>query len=381
MKRPAFQFYPKDWRDEQSLRLCSMAARGLWIDLMCLMHSSERYGHLELAGKPMTADQVARLVGEPAKDVKRWMAELTDNGVCSVTAEGVIFSRRMVRDESLRELRAAGGELGAEHGIKGKAFGGLGGNPKKKAEYNEPGKLYAVQRVSGGPIKVGITKYLSQRVNGIRKKIGAEIIVLGAYDVADMGRSEAAVHAEFNGRIDGEWIDAEWGEVEQVIRGATHPPLLELNTPPLQPPPAFAVASASASAPQNPPPNPPPEKAPGECAARKAAETASLRQAFETWWQGYPKKLGKADAEKAWMKVRPDAAMQAKLTDCLAKQCQWETWKRDGGRFIPHAATWLNGKRWADEADAVAGPGGYDWKAIARAAGYSEQEIAADAPH
>jgi hypothetical protein len=138
VKRPAFQFYPKDWRDEQSLRLCSMAARGLWIDLMCLMHSSERYGHLELAGKPMTAEQLARLVGESAKDVKRWMAELTDNGVCSTTPEGVLFSRRMVRDEDIRNRRAEGGAAGAEHGVKGAAHGRKGGRPTKETGGEKP---------------------------------------------------------------------------------------------------------------------------------------------------------------------------------------------------------------------------------------------------
>lgn len=130
MKRPAFQFYPKDWRDETSLRLCSMAARGLWIDLMCLMHSCENYGYLEAAGEPMTAEQIARLVGEPPKDVRAWLAELTRHNVCSIDQRGVMYSRRMVRDEALREVRAAGGNLGKSHGQKGGSFGAKGGRPK-----------------------------------------------------------------------------------------------------------------------------------------------------------------------------------------------------------------------------------------------------------
>jgi uncharacterized phage protein (TIGR02220 family) len=138
LKRPAFQFYPKDWRDEQSLRLCSMAARGLWIDLMCLMHSSERYGHLEVAGKAMTVEQVARLVGEAPKDVKGWMTELTENAVCSFTSEGVMFSRRMVRDEEIRDKRAAGGEAGSAHGYKGAEHGAKGGRPKKVEGAKKP---------------------------------------------------------------------------------------------------------------------------------------------------------------------------------------------------------------------------------------------------
>ena len=48
-KRPAFQFYPESWRTDAELRSCSLAARGLWIDLMCVMHQCKPYGHLVLA--------------------------------------------------------------------------------------------------------------------------------------------------------------------------------------------------------------------------------------------------------------------------------------------------------------------------------------------
>jgi len=31
-KRPAFQFYPGDWRRDTALQSVSLAARGLWIE-------------------------------------------------------------------------------------------------------------------------------------------------------------------------------------------------------------------------------------------------------------------------------------------------------------------------------------------------------------
>ena len=47
MKRPSFQFYVADWRLDQKLRRCSPAARGVWIDILCLLHDSdEQYGVL-----------------------------------------------------------------------------------------------------------------------------------------------------------------------------------------------------------------------------------------------------------------------------------------------------------------------------------------------
>lgn len=140
-KRPAFQFYPSDWRNEPGLRLCSLAARGLWMEMMCLMHEGAPYGHLTVKGRPMRTDELARLIGESAAQVKRWQAELNDNEVYSVTDDGVIFSRRMVRDEALREVRAAGGQKGVEHGGKGAEHGAKGGRPRKsKPPLDEVGR-------------------------------------------------------------------------------------------------------------------------------------------------------------------------------------------------------------------------------------------------
>ena len=44
MRRPSFQFYPADWRNNANLRRCSPAARGIWIDIMCVLHDSDEYG-------------------------------------------------------------------------------------------------------------------------------------------------------------------------------------------------------------------------------------------------------------------------------------------------------------------------------------------------
>lgn len=131
-KRPAFQFYPGDWRTDPGLRLCSIGARGLWIEMMCLMHEGEPYGHLTVQGRAIEPRSLARLVSEPVAAVKRWLAELGENEVYSLTDAGVLFSRRMVRDEAIREARAAGGNAGAAHGHKGGSHGAKGGRPKKQ---------------------------------------------------------------------------------------------------------------------------------------------------------------------------------------------------------------------------------------------------------
>lgn len=140
MKRPAFQFYPADWRKDMALQSCSVAARGLWMDILCIAHECDPYGHLTVNGKPMTAAQIGRHTGLTQRECEKLLQELADAGVSSVTPEGVIFSRRMVRDEDVRNRRATGGAAGAEHGTKGAEHGAKGGRPRKVRGVSEPPK-------------------------------------------------------------------------------------------------------------------------------------------------------------------------------------------------------------------------------------------------
>lgn len=119
MKRPAFQFYPADWRKDVELRSCSLAARGLWIDLLCIAHECEPYGHLTVNGKPMNAGQIAGQVGLTKPQCSALLAELAENGVARTTPEGTIYSKRMVEDERLRSIRAEAGKLGGNPALLG----------------------------------------------------------------------------------------------------------------------------------------------------------------------------------------------------------------------------------------------------------------------
>lgn len=112
MKRPAFQFYPADWRKDVELRSCSLAARGLWVEIMCIAHECDPYGYLAVNGKPMNANQIAAQAGIGPGQCKKLLAELINNGVARQNEEGFIFSKRMVKDERLRNIRASAGRLG-----------------------------------------------------------------------------------------------------------------------------------------------------------------------------------------------------------------------------------------------------------------------------
>lgn len=70
---------------------------------------------------------------------------------------------------------------------------------------------------------------------------------------------------------------------------------------------------------------------------------------FDRFWSAYPRKVAKPRARTAWrrQKIRPEE-LDA-LLSALEADKQGDQWTRDGGRYIPHPATWLNQRRWEDE--------------------------------
>lgn len=98
MPQSFIKFYGNDWRSDPRLRLCSAAARGVWIDIISFMMEAEPFGHLLINGRAPSVDVIAALTVTPAKIVSAALEELEENGVFSVTEAGVIYSRRMVKD-------------------------------------------------------------------------------------------------------------------------------------------------------------------------------------------------------------------------------------------------------------------------------------------
>ena len=78
---------------------------------------------------------------------------------------------------------------------------------------------------------------------------------------------------------------------------------------------------------------------------KKQSENTS--EDFEQFWKLYPKKAGKFAAEKAWFKIK--GVLLVTILTAVKRQKASEQWQKDGGRYIPNPATWLNQGRWMDE--------------------------------
>lgn len=144
MKRPSFQFYPADWRNNAKLRRCSEAARGAWVDVLCVLHDSDEYGvcRWPLADLARAACVSMKAIRELAeKDVLKG----SDKGasayvytprhagqdgepvtLIAATESPCWFSSRFVRDEYVRTKRGIGSRFDEEN------------QPPKKAPKSPP---------------------------------------------------------------------------------------------------------------------------------------------------------------------------------------------------------------------------------------------------
>lgn len=137
VKRPSMQFYPADWQSDSKLRRCSKHLKGVWMDVLCVLHDSEEYGvcrwpleELAMASFSDVAD-LRRLV---EMDILRGVEMDTMSTpvthtfsskhksrsgetveILAAQSGPIWFSKRMVRDEYLRWMRGSYGKKSIDH--------------------------------------------------------------------------------------------------------------------------------------------------------------------------------------------------------------------------------------------------------------------------
>lgn len=233
MKLPAFQFYVGDWRKDPGVQALDYETRGIWFEMMCLMHESDERGVLLLNGKPMPDDALANLLRLDKQILTTALTKILDYGVASRReGDGAIYCRRMVRDENIRKVRAEAGKQG--------------GNPLLLKQKPTTGDKQKPTPSSSASITSSSTDTL-KAPKGARKR--------------------------------------------RVVD---------------------------------------PEK----------------EVSFAVFWNEWPQKVNRQAAREAWDKVDTDISI---ILRALENQKQSPKWAENRGQYIPHASTWLNGRRWEDE--------------------------------
>jgi len=112
-KLPAMQWYPGDWRKDPGVQALSYEERGVWFELLMLMHDCEDRGKLMLNGKPIEHKRLAVMLRLTEAEITEHITQYITLGVASVCPDtGAVMCRRMVRDEANRMKNVINGKKG-----------------------------------------------------------------------------------------------------------------------------------------------------------------------------------------------------------------------------------------------------------------------------
>jgi hypothetical protein len=70
---------------------------------------------------------------------------------------------------------------------------------------------------------------------------------------------------------------------------------------------------------------------------------------FLSFWDVYPRKVGKDAAWKAWKNRNGSLPEINIIITAIENQKNSDQWLKDSGQYIPNPATWINQGRWEDE--------------------------------
>jgi len=113
-KLPAFQFYPADWRKDPGIQALNYEQRGVWFEILCIMHESNSRGFLKINDKKIELFVLSRMLGLTTKKTTKIVDVLVRFNICSFNKDGVMYCRRMVKDEHIRQVRKDAGQKGGE---------------------------------------------------------------------------------------------------------------------------------------------------------------------------------------------------------------------------------------------------------------------------
>jgi hypothetical protein len=128
--QPYLPLYIDDWMNNSKLKMCTPAAHGVMISIMCILHKEVTYGKLLLKQKfkqndkqiKNFASQLAKLTAFEFAEIENPLVELVSEGVLIID-EDYLICKRMVRDAEISEKRSnAGFKGGASNKNKNFAY-------------------------------------------------------------------------------------------------------------------------------------------------------------------------------------------------------------------------------------------------------------------
>ena len=118
---PFIKTYTAERLADAPLRSCSLAARGLEIELACHMARGEKHGYLLIGGLPPSVATIASLAAAAPEQVQNALDELLRVRVLCRDAEGVLFSPGVLKAQEDRTRNANNGRRGGNPNLRSRS--------------------------------------------------------------------------------------------------------------------------------------------------------------------------------------------------------------------------------------------------------------------
>lgn len=155
--QPYFPLYVKDFRSDDKLARCSASSHGVYILLLCILHSEQEYGKIMLRQKERQnsstiknfADVFVRMMPFNVDEIEDALTELVDFDVIQIDG-CTLYQKRMVKDGKISELRAFAGKKGSDitNGKHDFAAAKQSAKPSAKIQQNTESEYVDVNEVA-----------------------------------------------------------------------------------------------------------------------------------------------------------------------------------------------------------------------------------------
>lgn len=121
--QPYLPLYIQDYLTDEKLNMCSPAAQGVYVRIMCILHKQPKYGMLIMKQKYKQNSSIikdfacvlSKLITFEVQVIDDALTELIDEGVLTIDKEGNLFQKRMIDDGIKCEKKAAAGAIGGKN--------------------------------------------------------------------------------------------------------------------------------------------------------------------------------------------------------------------------------------------------------------------------
>ncbi len=109
---PCSKWFWNDWDNDNALRLCSLAAQGLWMRMLSIAARAVPTGYVTVNGRSVDATDLAHVTGASEAEIRCLLDELEGRHVFSRDRHHRIYNRRMVRDDRDHRSSVKNGKKG-----------------------------------------------------------------------------------------------------------------------------------------------------------------------------------------------------------------------------------------------------------------------------